>query len=118
MGSGEEEGQDMNVVACLVNESAGDSKRRLLLSDLPEECLGAIISTLPLPADIVEAFSGNNTPLVISAYELDLVKVGGTGEEERVPLYDLYNHHYKLALGIDDNHTDDFQVRPRLHPHP
>jgi hypothetical protein len=75
-------------------------------------------STLPLPADIVEAFSGNNTPLVISAYELDLVKVGGTGEEERVPLYDLYNHHYKLALGIDDNHTDDFQVRPRLHPHP
>ena len=50
MGSGEEEGQDMNVVACLVNESAGDSKRRLLLSDLPEECLGAIISTLPLPA--------------------------------------------------------------------
>merc|ERR1712037_37074 len=51
---------------------------------------------LALPEDVVAHFA--NGTMAIVDYKLDVVYENGS----RVPLYDVYNHHYRLTVGTTD----------------
>merc|ERR1712032_154374 len=51
---------------------------------------------IPFPEDVVAQFANGTMALV--DYKLDIVYENGS----RVPLYDVYNHHYRLTVGTTD----------------
>jgi hypothetical protein len=48
--------------------------------------------TTPLPADIVSKYHGKT--IAVTGYEVDIVRQDAHGNEEHVPCYEQYNHHY------------------------
>jgi len=51
---------------------------------------------IPLPDDVVRRFAGKQ--MAITGYEVDTVRFDADGNEESVPSYDAYNHHYVFFM--------------------
>jgi hypothetical protein len=61
------------------------------------EVYWSTLPVVPLPADVVAKYKDQY--IVISGFEVDVKRINNaTGEEESVPVYESYNHHYGPAI--------------------
>jgi hypothetical protein len=55
------------------------------------------LPSVPLPADVVAKYKDDY--IVITGFEVDVKRINNaTGQEESVPVYESYNHHYGPAI--------------------